>query len=123
VAGNGVRALRPVLGFAAFYFLTDVALNQLAIAAVRDLAIPHMGSSWRCITVSIGYATLAPANGDSQSELLRRADAALYQAKHAGRNRVEAICPATASLAASDHSGTGTTAQNRVLRILGRGEH
>jgi two-component system, chemotaxis family, response regulator WspR len=80
-------------------------------AAVRALAIPHMGSAWRFITVSIGYATLTPAHMDTQSELIRLADAALYQAKHAGRNRVEAICPVTALLAANDHLDGGAAAR------------
>jgi diguanylate cyclase (GGDEF)-like protein len=41
------------------------------------------------ITVSIGVAVFNPDVPDSSlSELLKRADAALYQAKHRGRNRV-----------------------------------
>lgn len=40
------------------------------------------------LTVSIGIATWSP--GDEASSLLARADAALYDAKHAGRNRVRA---------------------------------
>ena len=42
-------------------------------------------------TVSIGTATLAPTTdiGVSKSELVKHADAALYMAKHNGRNRVE----------------------------------
>jgi len=44
------------------------------------------GREVRC-TVSIGVAELGP--GDlPEEDLLRRADAALYKAKHAGRNRV-----------------------------------
>ena len=39
-------------------------------------------------SVSIGVAT-APAHGDTASELLRHANAALYRAKAGGRNRVE----------------------------------
>jgi diguanylate cyclase (GGDEF)-like protein len=40
------------------------------------------------ITVSLGVAY--PVNGDSAQEILQAADRALYQAKHEGRNRVEA---------------------------------
>jgi GGDEF domain-containing protein len=40
----------------------------------------------RTITISIGLAHMTPA--DTEQSALRRADAALYQAKHQGRNRV-----------------------------------
>ena len=40
------------------------------------------------VTVSIGLATLAPSDAKPE-DLLARADAALYRAKRAGRNRVE----------------------------------
>jgi len=89
-------------------------------AAVRDLAVPHMGSSWRFITISIGYASLTPAHGDTQSALIQLADAALYQAKHAGRNRVETIGPVATLLAANDRRDSGSTSRNRVLRMLGK---
>jgi len=39
--------------------------------------------------VSVGVANAAPSDRDG-STLLQRADAALYAAKRAGRNRVEA---------------------------------
>ena len=39
------------------------------------------------ITASLGVATVM-AGDESLEELLRRADAALYQAKESGRNRV-----------------------------------
>ncbi|HPW32415.1 MAG TPA: GGDEF domain-containing protein [Arenimonas sp.] len=41
------------------------------------------------VTVSIGVAGFVPSIQIEQSSLLRRADAALYRAKRAGRNRVE----------------------------------
>lgn len=44
------------------------------------------------VTVSVGLATLL--QGETGQELFRRADAALYSAKRAGRNRVEYDTPA-----------------------------
>jgi len=53
--------------------------------AVSDLAIPA-GEAGGTITVSIGVAAFLP--GEDTSELVRRADEALYRAKSEGRNRV-----------------------------------
>jgi two-component system chemotaxis family response regulator WspR len=40
------------------------------------------------VTVSVGVATVQPANGGSPEELIAEADEALYLAKRGGRNRV-----------------------------------
>jgi two-component system cell cycle response regulator len=42
------------------------------------------------LSASLGVATAGPSGGPSGAELLRRADVALYAAKHAGKNRVVA---------------------------------
>jgi diguanylate cyclase (GGDEF)-like protein len=47
----------------------------------------RLGDDVRRITVSIGVAALAPGQ-DSRPALMAAADAALYRAKHEGRNRV-----------------------------------
>ncbi len=59
-------------------------------AAVAALAIPHAGRiDLDFTTVSIGVAIAMPATGEETMEhLLARADAALYEAKHGGRNCV-----------------------------------
>lgn len=54
--------------------------------AVQEKGIPHPGGIDGVLTVTIGVA----AGGADSSELLARADAALYDGKHAGRNRVSA---------------------------------
>ncbi len=58
---------------------------------IKDLAIPHARSRIASVvTGSIGVATLVPDESMSAGELVQKADAALYQDKHNGRDRVEA---------------------------------
>jgi len=52
---------------------------------VRDADIAHMGSSKGRLTASVGVATLQPDDTDPE-DMLRRADAALYRVKAAGRD-------------------------------------
>jgi two-component system, cell cycle response regulator len=55
------------------------------------------------ITCSFGVAEWQP--GESVDQLLKRADAALYQAKHSGRNRVETAQPPDLEAGATLWSG------------------
>ncbi len=57
-------------------------------AAVEALDIPHADAATGKVTVSIGVAVGRPATGLSSEDCLATADAALYRAKHAGRNRI-----------------------------------
>ena len=77
------------------------AIAERLRASVEAEIVPAMG---RAVTVSIGVAMLRP---DTQSvgSLLENADAALYRAKRAGRNRVElATIGADSSGAADDRA-------------------
>lgn len=57
---------------------------------VGALALPHALTSPGNVTVSLGVASLVPSRHVVAEELVRRADAALYRAKMAGRDRIEA---------------------------------
>lgn len=55
--------------------------------SVLAAAVPHEGSSYRFVTVSLGVATIVPHNGMAQATLVENADRALYAAKAGGRNK------------------------------------
>jgi diguanylate cyclase (GGDEF)-like protein len=71
---------------------TDAAAAQRVGEMIRDtverLTIPHRTSVFQRVTVSVGVASALPADAASPSELVEAADAALYAAKHRGRNTV-----------------------------------
>jgi len=54
---------------------------------LRELPVLHQGQSVGMVTVSIGVSAV-PQHGTSRNSLLDAADAALYQAKREGRDRV-----------------------------------
>jgi diguanylate cyclase (GGDEF)-like protein len=56
--------------------------------AIADLNIPHQRSEWQRVTVSIGLATRHATHDEDAFVLVNRADAALYEAKAVGRNRI-----------------------------------
>ena len=52
------------------------------------LALPHSASPFGRVTASFGVASVVPAPDSSSDALVGAADAAMYEAKAAGRNRV-----------------------------------
>jgi diguanylate cyclase (GGDEF)-like protein len=79
--------------FAAILPATDLA-GAAAVAEklrrkLETTPIDLGEGTWLGVTASFGVAELAP--GDDMDALIRRADAGLYQAKQAGRNRVVAV--------------------------------
>ncbi|MCE4223066.1 diguanylate cyclase [Methylobacterium sp. C25] len=63
--------------------------------AVAHLALPHPGRLGALVSASVGITASHGATGAfgvTSEGLLSAADQALYQAKHAGRDRVEAAC-------------------------------
>ncbi|WP_144633453.1 sensor domain-containing diguanylate cyclase [Bordetella genomosp. 13] len=63
---------------------------------IQALRVAHEGSAHGEVTVSVGAASCMPAAGGGVEDLLRVADALLYEAKAAGRNRVHSATAAQA---------------------------
>lgn len=74
--------------------LPNQSLKGAAIVAerircrVEQLQVPNRFESDRRVTVSIGAATAIASPDTDPSQLVAIADAALYRAKHMGRNRI-----------------------------------
>ena len=74
--------------------LPNQSLKGAAIVAerirsrVEQLCVPHGRADSKHVTVSIGAATAIAASDAEPSHLVAIADAALYRAKHMGRNRI-----------------------------------
>ncbi len=74
--------------FAVLLFVNDpvevVRLVEALLERVRKMHLPQLDGT--TLTCSGGYALLEP--GSDATDLVKRADAALYQAKHNGRDRL-----------------------------------
>ncbi|MFK3741460.1 diguanylate cyclase [Massilia sp. TN1-12] len=103
VARSIIRGLRNKGEFAARYGGEEfiVVLPNTDLHTAHDVAeairaevlrceVEHLDSPTTFLTVSIGVAAVCPGTCDSKSNLVAAADAALYRAKSAGRNRVSA---------------------------------
>lgn len=69
--------------------LKEIALKraEVILDKIRHLEIQYKGNLFQRITISIGLAFF-PENGTSGEEVLQAADAALLEAKRAGRDRL-----------------------------------
>src|SRR6195256_3262836 len=68
--------------------LKALAIGETVRTAVQDLAMPHCTSTHQTVTVSVGVACTKPNDAQRPGDLIEAADAALYAAKHRGRNAV-----------------------------------
>ncbi|MDH0867412.1 diguanylate cyclase [Mitsuaria sp. GD03876] len=96
-AGRGGESVCRYGGeeFAVLLVDTDLAgaqvVAQRCLDSVRLAAIEHVGSPVRrSVSLSIGVASFVPQPGEASQRLIQTADAALYEAKQAGRARL--IC-------------------------------
>jgi diguanylate cyclase (GGDEF)-like protein len=71
---------------------TDAAraleIGETVRAAVQNLGLPHITSCHQTVTASVGVACTKPNAAQRPGDLIEAADAALYAAKHRGRNTV-----------------------------------
>jgi diguanylate cyclase (GGDEF)-like protein len=65
-----------------------LAAGEMVRTAIQDLGMPHATSVYQSVTVSVGVACTTPSDLQAPKDLIEAADAALYAAKHRGRNAV-----------------------------------
>ncbi|MBB1596908.1 sensor domain-containing diguanylate cyclase [Achromobacter sp. UMC46] len=68
-----------------------IGIAETIRRAIADRQVPHQDNDSGIVTVSIGVATVVPKADQESSTLVEAADAAVYQAKKSGRNRVVAL--------------------------------
>jgi len=96
IASDNIRSVERFgrYGGEEFLLLINTASSEIALNALERIRAATAAHPWGDIapnlqvTVSAGVSSYQP--GDGVEDLIRRADRALYRAKHAGRNRVMA---------------------------------
>jgi len=86
-------------------------------AAIESAAIEHGADNPLKVTMSFGLAQLDLQGGESFEDLIARADAAMYESKETGRNRVTAFASPNAE-ADSGVQGEGYSQGGDTLRKL-----
>jgi diguanylate cyclase (GGDEF)-like protein len=62
-------------------------LAKRLCTTVSGLQLPHPGSPWKVVTVSVGVCSTTASERVTTDDVLASADKALFEAKHAGRNQ------------------------------------
>ena len=90
---------------------------ELVVRRLRDaFAATSIGPDGETITVSAGIAVF-PADAGDRSELMARADAALYRAKSLGRNRYAVFSPASDRELDPAERGEAGVLQNTIFAL------
>ena len=63
------------------------ALAEALCEQVRQARLPHPAADWPWVSVSVGYASACPKQGQSAEATLLASDQAMYRAKAMGRDR------------------------------------
>jgi diguanylate cyclase (GGDEF)-like protein len=90
---------------------TDAAGAQTAGEKVRAAVAAYEFGEGIRLTASVGTSS-CPTHATSGSEMVRKADQALYRAKHLGRDRIEAWSPELSTIAPRDDRLAGIITGN-----------
>jgi GGDEF domain-containing protein len=80
---------------------TAIHVGERLLKGVENLLMAHAGTAWGFVSISVGAASVRPTGAHSAQFLTEIADAALYDAKRQGRNRLVAKSESAEPLRAS----------------------
>ena len=86
-------------------------VGERVLDALHHHAMPHQAAERGFVTVSIGVASMIPDIGSNPADLIAQADAALYQAKHAGRASIVVAPP---NIAGGNNAGVNNAGVNNA---------
>jgi diguanylate cyclase (GGDEF)-like protein len=89
--------------------------------SIAALEVPHENDTSSVTSVSIGVASIVPRRADDRATLIDAADAALYEAKRAGRNRTLAA-HGVFGLGAADLGARPESGRSAILDLGSREE-